>query len=346
DAPAGLTRAGRLAVNRHHVDTGRMPNWPEMERAVHPAPASVDPETERAYFEAQGPVSSALAETLAASDADLALHKPYLFWTTAALASGRTIPTAIWPAAHDEPALRLPAVGAALASADGLVFGSDAARRLTEQIHPVAHKRQIVLGVGVEPHAGDAETAARAVGIDDGRPWVLCVGRMEPGKGTDTLARLWAGYVAVHKPKHRLVLVGDRNIEIRSDDDLTVVGPVDEETKWGLLRGADVLVHPGRLESFGIVLVEAWAARTPVLVNARCAPTSDQVRLSGGGATFSDPTSFELALDRMLNDPGLRHAMAADGEAHWQRNYTWDRVCGRFMDFCERVVRFAPRART
>ncbi|HCB37519.1 MAG TPA: hypothetical protein DEP66_04815 [Acidimicrobiaceae bacterium] len=344
DAPAGPAHDGRLVVNRHHVDSGRAPGWVELEKRVNKAAGDVDAESERAYFEAQGPLSSALAETLVGSDADLVLHMPYQYATTVQLSQVHNKPTVIWPAAHDDPALRLPAVGGALRAADALVFGTDAERRLTESIHPVSHLRQIVLGVGVGEHPGDAAAAARRVGIDDGRPWVLCVGRMLPGKGTEALASLWSQYARRRRPEHRLVLVGDRDVDIAAGGDLVVVGGVDEETKWGLLRGADLLVHPGTLESFGIVLLEAWAAGTAVLVNAGCEPTSDHVRSSRGGASYSDHATFDRAMSRLLGDAALRARMAAAGAAYWHANYTWDLVARRFMDFCERVVRFSPRA--
>ncbi len=344
--PAGITQQDRLTVHRHHVDSGRTSAWRELERAVDNTPKFITEAKAQEYLVAQGPVSSSLADCLAGSDADLALHMPYPYWTTLALAPRQQKPTLIWPAAHDEPGLRLPTVRSALCAVDGLVFSSEASRRLTESTHPVAHKRQMVLGVGVQdmPDA-TAQAAAQTIGIDDGRPWIVCVGRMLPGKGTHTLAQLWANYVRQHKPEHRLVFAGEPSLKIKTDNHTVIAGEVDEKTKWGLIRGADVLIHPGRLESFGIVLLEAWATSTPVLVNAYCPATSDHVKDSGGGAMFRDQGSFTAALKNMLTNHELREQLATNGNNHWRNKYTWHKITPRFMNFCQQIQKFHKPAK-
>ncbi len=343
--PAGITYQDKLAVHRHHVDSGRTSAWPKLERAVNNTPRFITAAKAREYLLAQGPVSSSLADCLAGSAADLALHMPYPYWTTLALIGQQRIPTVMWPAAHDEPGFKLSTVREALCAVDGLVFGSEAERRLTQVNHAIAHKRQIMLGVGVEvPNpAANATNAAVEVGIDDGRPWIVCVGRMQPGKGTHTLAQLWSNYVRQHKPNHRLIFVGEPNMKIKTDKHTHIAGEVDEQTKWELVRGADVLIHPGRLESFGIVLLEAWASDTPVLVNAYCDATSDHVRNCDGGATFHDKHSFNTELHAMLTNTEYRQQLAQNGHAYWQNNYTWEKITPRFMDFCQKIQKFSTK---
>ncbi len=351
--PAGITYRDKLAVHRHRVDSGRTSAWPKLERAVENTPKFITAAKAQEYLVAQGPVSSSLADCLAGSTADLALHMPYPYWTTLALIGQQRIPTVMWPAAHDEPGLKLPTVREALCVVDGLVFGSEAERRLTQTNHAIAHKRQIVLGVGVQdPNQGndsaqgsDPNQAAAAVGADDGRPWIVCVGRMLPGKGTHTLAQLWSNYVRQHKPDHRLIFVGEPNLKIKTNKHTHIAGEVDEQTKWELIRGADVLIHPGRLESFSIVLLEAWASNTPVLVNAYCDATSDHVRNSNGGAIFRDTHSFNTELHAMLTNAQHRQQLAQNGHAYWQNNYTWQKITPRFMDFCQRIQKFSTKTR-
>ncbi len=346
ELPAGLQEEDGLMVHRHPTDKGRGVVTSELSKQIHNSPGSLDLAESDAYFEAIGPVSSSLADCLAGSDADLALHIPYEFWTTTSLARNRHIPTVIWPAAHNDPVLSLASVRSALCAVDGLVFSSEASRRLTESTHPVAHKRQMVLGVGVQdmPDA-TAQAAAQTIGIDDGRPWIVCVGRMLPGKGTHTLAQLWANYVRQHKPEHRLVFAGEPSLKIKTDNHTVIAGEVDEKTKWGLIRGADVLIHPGRLESFGIVLLEAWATSTPVLVNAYCPATSNHVKDSGGGAMFRDQGSFTAALKNMLTNHELREQLATNGNNHWRNKYTWHKITPRFMNFCQQIQKFHKPAK-
>ncbi len=353
DLPAGLSEEDGLSIHRHLTDTGRGVVAYELSQQIHRSPTSLSLAESDTYFQTLGPVSSSLVDCLAGSTADLALHMPYEFWTTTSLARNRHIPTVMWPAAHNDPVLLLASVREALCVVDGLVFGSEAERRLTQTNHAIAHKRQIVLGVGVQdPNQGndsaqgsDPNQAAAAVGADDGRPWIVCVGRMLPGKGTHTLAQLWSNYVRQHKPDHRLIFVGEPNLKIKTNKHTHIAGEVDEQTKWELIRGADVLIHPGRLESFSIVLLEAWASNTPVLVNAYCDATSDHVRNSNGGAIFRDTHSFNTELHAMLTNAQHRQQLAQNGHAYWQNNYTWQKITPRFMDFCQRIQKFSTKTR-
>lgn len=342
--PPGTVELEGVTVHRHKVDRGRSPSWPVMNEALEASLDAFDEFTEFDYLGAQGPVSYGLAEAIKHSDADVVLFKPYLYWTTAVAARDCNKPTIIWPAAHDETYVRMRSMGNTFLSADGLIFGSEAERRLVHSCHNVTHLRQLVLGCGIDVCDGEPADAAKAIGIDADRPWVLCLGRIEYGKGAPQLYEMWNAYAATHPVEHQLVMVGENVASLTSSDGVTVVDGVDEATKWGLLRGADVLVHPSRLESFGMVVTEAWAAGTPVLVNGLCGPTFDHVRQSGGGMWFLTKHDFADAMNAMLSDDERRAQMAAAGQRFAAQRYSWDQIISRFTGFCERIVRFSPRA--
>ena len=61
-----------------------------------------------------------------------------------------------------------------------------------------------------------------------------------------------------------------------------MLGPVDEATKWSLLRHAEALVSPSPYESFSLVLMEAWQAGTPVLgIGGLVLPSIQMLAASG-----------------------------------------------------------------
>ena len=76
--------------------------------------------------------------------------------------------------------------------------------------------------------------------------------------------------------------------------------PVDEADKWDIVRDALVAVSPSALESFSLVVVEAWVDRVPVLVNGACGPTREHCERSGGGLWFTSYPEFEAVLDRLV----------------------------------------------
>jgi glycosyltransferase involved in cell wall biosynthesis len=344
--PQGIEIINGVTVHRHHVDSGRTAEWGPLNERVKASPTTIDPVSEAAFFATQGPVSSALARAVARSDAELIVFAPYLFWTTVGVLGAVAERALVVPAAHDEPFLRLPSVQAVLTAAKGLVYGCAAERALLESVMPVAHLPHTVLGWGIDAPADAGESSpgdrqslvADGYLPDDGRPYVLCVGRIEHAKGTVGLAAFWRAYQERLGSDHRLVLMGECNAEIATDDNLVVVENADDATKWRLLRGADVMITPSAMESFSLVVFEAWAAGTPVLVNRHCGATHDHARHSGGGLWYGNYPEFEVSLSRLLADSDLRQTLARRGEEYGRTHYSWDAIVERFRRLCERVV--------
>jgi glycosyltransferase involved in cell wall biosynthesis len=79
------------------------------------------------------------------------------------------------------------------------------------------------------------------------------------------------------------------------------------------------------------VLLEAWLAGTPVLVNGHCAVTREHCLASNGGLFFSTLTEFVGGLEYLLADREMALRMARNGRRYVLANYTWDRVVPRYV---------------
>lgn len=338
ELPAGSAVEAGVHVHRFPVTGTRHPRFDRLSPAVLHDPEGAVGEAERRWIDRQGPVSPALLDAIRSTDADLVAFYPYLYHPTVAgvpLAAGRAV---MHPAAHDEAPIRLPLFRDVFAGVDGFVFQTDGERALVEGLFPIADRRQIVLGLGVEPAEGDAEAARAALGLD-GRPYLVCVGRVDDGKGIQTLTRFFAAYKERRPGPLALVLVGPVVDRPGPHPDIVVTGPVAEAVKWGVLRGADALVNPSGYEAFSLVLIEAWSAGVPVVVNARCAATLEHVERSGGGLAFESYAAFEVVLDRLTGDAHLRAALAAAGGAYVAERFLWPAVIDRYTAFLEGVRR-------
>jgi glycosyltransferase involved in cell wall biosynthesis len=343
--PAGRSVEAGVSVHRHRSAAGRDVRFDELSRDVLDEPARRPRAAQEAWLERQGPVCPAAVDGALDEDADLVVATPYLFWPTVDTARrappGRFV---LHPAAHDEPPIRLPLFAAVFGAAAGLAFYTDAERRLVERLFPALSARpQLVIGVGIDPvDAVDDAAFRRSSGIGD-RPYLLCLGRVDEGKGTAVLARFFAAYKRRRPGPLRLVFAGPVVNPPADHPDVVVTGPLDEADKWSALAGAAALVNPSANESFSIVLLEAWAARRPALVNARCAATAEHARRSRAGLAFGGYATFEAAVDRLLGDPAAARAMGEAGRAYVETSFGWEAVTGRYRRWLEGVRSAGPR---
>src|SRR6202035_2240089 len=119
--------------------------------------------------------------------------------------------------------------------------------------------------------------------------------------------------------------------------DVVVTGAVDEADKWSLLEGATAFVQPSPHEAFSIVLMEAWSRALPVVVNARCAATSEHCKRSGGGLAFGSYAEFEAVVDRLMADEALRAILGRRGREFVHANFRWPTIIDRYARFVEAV---------
>ncbi len=333
---------GTVAINDvtvHRFSAGsRHPDFDELSQPVLSDPARTSMAVAEDWIDLQGPVIPGALDAAEASDADVIVAYPYLYWPTVAGVRrlGRRI--VLQAAAHDEPPIRLPVFETVFAANGGMVFQTNAERRLVERLFPAGLTTpQAIIGLGVEPAPGDPGVARVALGLGD-RPYVLCVGRVDEHKGTTILAEWWAAYKARRHGPLALVYAGPIADPPPPHPDLIVAGPVDEGVKWGALRGATALIQPSPFEAFSLVLVEGLAVGTPALVNAFCGPTAEHCALSGGGVAYDGYAMFEAVLDALVADPDLAARLGANGTAYVDRLFRWPALTARYRRFLQTVA--------
>ena len=301
------------------------------------APSEATRREAQRWVDLNGPVAPDLVEALCDSDADVVAFYPYLFYPTVRGITRCPQPSVLHPAAHDEPALYLPVFRGTFASADGLCYHTTAERRLVQRVHPTAESPQVVLGLGVGEAAGAGRPGGEVLGIGD-RPYVVSVGRVDEHKGSKMLATYFSTYKERHPGPLALVLVGPVSAKIPPHPDIVVTGVVDEADKWDIVHDATVSVSPSALESFSLVVLEAWVDAVPVVVNAACDPTREHCERSGGGLWFGSYREFEAVLDRLLAEPELRRRLGERGRAYVDRHYQWPVLIERYARFLGQVV--------
>jgi glycosyltransferase involved in cell wall biosynthesis len=333
--PPGTTVDNGVTVRRFRSESGRHPRFNALSHAVLGAPERASTADQRRWLDLQGPCSAGLLAATGSTDADLVAFSPYLFQPSVqgvpAVGPHRAV---FHPAAHDEPPLRLPVMRKVFAGAAGFVFYTHSERRLVEARFGVGAKPQLVLGLGVEEHPGRAGDARTRLGLGQA-PYLLSVGRVDNGKGTGALVEFFAAYKARHPGPLRLVVAGDVVDPPTAHDDVVLPGRIDDETKWGLMRGATAFVNPSAFESFSLVVIEAWRAGAPVVVNGRCEATREHCERSGGGLWYQSFAEFEVTIDRLVRDDALRARLATAGGDYVRASFEWPGLIDRYATFLE-----------
>jgi glycosyltransferase involved in cell wall biosynthesis len=118
------------------------------------------------------------------------------------------------------------------------------------------------------------------------------------------------------------------------------LGRVSDDEKAQLYRTADVYVSPATGgESFGIVLLEAMAAGTPI-VASDIHGYKGVLRRGREGLLVPprEPKELAGAIARLLRDDELRADMGRAGAARAQ-GFSWERVTAKVDDYYSMVIR-------
>ena len=340
--PPGQEVIAGVRVTRFASEAGREPSFHPLSASLLADPCRVSLTDAERWVDLQGPVVPELTEAAVGASVDALIFYPYLYYPTVRVIDRVATPTVLHPAAHDEPALRLPVFPRVFGAAQGLVFQTESERDLVQRVFPVASHRQLLLGLGVDDPdlLAEATSPAEVPGgtVVPADPYLLCLGRVDRHKGSHLLAALFSSYKERHPGPLRLVFAGPVVDAPAHHADIDVVGPVPDSEKWTLLGRAAALVSPSAWEAFSLVVAESWSARTPVLVNAACAATSEHCRRSGGGLAFRSFADFEAMVDLLQADERTRVELGRRGRAYVDRWFRWPRVIDRYATFVETVA--------
>lgn len=195
-------------------------------------------------------------------------------------------------------------------------------------------------------------------GLDGG--FVLNVGGIHERKNIPGLIRAFAGLVKDHGYTGRLVITGNVSrgdyqkrmkkicdTEVRRTgmgDRIVFTGFIDDDDLDVLLDLGELLVYPSFYEGFGIPILEAMRAGTPVVTsNVTAMP-----EVAGDAAVLVDPSDIEAMTSGMANvlkDDQLRARLIENGKRH-VAGYSWERNWKEYLAVYEEVLRtpVAPMA--
>ncbi len=211
----------------------------------------------------------------------------------------------------------------------------------------VAPREVVVIGAGLEPLPPATDVNRVDVNFDLTLPYVLFIGRASYDKGAIHAAQAVLS-LCRQGMDLCLVLIGQTSprfqrflakLTAQEKQVIRPLGIVDEATKHALLEKSALLMLPSRTDSFGIVLLEAWAHGKPVVAaRAGGIPGVVDDGLNGFLIPFGDTRELAAAARMLLEDEQLSQHMGEMGRRKVEAQYNWEHATDQMLDLYQSLI--------
>ncbi len=223
-------------------------------------------------------------------------------------------------------------------------------KRLTDS--GILHSKIKVVGCGVDVEAYeniDRDQYRRKLNIDENEILIGYIGRIQKHKSIDVLIKAFGLLPASSNVK--LLIAGHGNEHM---DELYAIATesvtnyeqkilfqtdISEDEKTKLFHALDIFVLPSVSESFGIVFLEAWACKKPIIgmnIGAIASVISD----NKDGLLVSPNNVTDLAdkIYKLAEDSKLRMQLGFNGYQKVKKKYTWDTIAFHYRKAFEDAI--------
>lgn len=219
----------------------------------------------------------------------------------------------------------------------------------------VPSDRVVLQGLGVDPRectGGNRDAARESWNVRPGEVVVGHLGNNSLEKGTVDLLRA-AEVLWNRGTEFSVVLAGPEMPNFRrfiaNFGGVTRVrrlGVLTGEQKRDFFAGIDMFALPSRSDSFGLVLLEAWANGLPNVAYAAGGP-ADLLCDGYDGllARCGDVDELAAAIARLIGDSDLRQRLGAEGRCRVAHEFRWENKLRLVGDAMQEAVRGASKAR-
>ena len=187
-----------------------------------------------------------------------------------------------------------------------------------------------------DPETDEAEPATTS---PHERPYFLFVGRLELIKGLDDVIPEFRDFEGAD-----LLIAGDGEhaealrAQARGNERVKFLGRLAPEELGRYYAHARALIVPSICyETFGIILIESFRHRTPVIAR-RVGPLPEIVERAGGGLTFETRDELRSCLDSMLSDDDRRARMSASAYDAFLEHWTESRVVPEYLQLVRQAA--------
>ena len=285
------------------------------------------------WLKYQGPYVPSMMEYISAQQHE---YSAFIFFTLLYYTACKGLEVAgsksiLVPTLHDEKAMYYPYYKDYYNMAKHIFFLTRAESHIAEKLFHSPTISTTVIGAGVKVPEVSEPTQAWLIDNGISKPYLIYIGRVDQHKGTDDMIRFFQEFNGSMQLAYQLVVVGAGKPPSFTDTAQVIcTGFIEEDVKWKLLKGAQMLIMPSRYESLSLVLLEAMAYGKPVLANQLCDVLAEHIRNSEGGATFTNATDFSSALKDLLLNENKYKVASVQAVNYVRTQYSWEAVTSHF----------------
>jgi glycosyltransferase involved in cell wall biosynthesis len=293
---------------------------------------SINEEEMSEWFKRQGPYCPDLIEFIKQNEKsyEVFIFMTYLYYTTIYGIDKVKHKSICVTTLHDEPPAYFPVFKKTLTNEITYSFNTPEERDLFKKIYSFEPDKYSVIGLHVDAPVIPSLPPSSF-------EYIIYIGRIDAGKGVFTLIEQFTEWKLKMNSSVKLILVGGGEHDDARNKDIIYTGYISEEEKINYLRHALFLVNPSHLESFSIVVMEAWLLQVPVLVNSDSEILRAHCNRSNAGLYYSDQDSFSATMNYLLSYPEKRAKMGINGKNYVEKNYTREIVRKKLFSLVESI---------
>jgi len=237
----------------------------------------------------------------------------------------------------------------ALRKSKRIIAISESTKRDLIELYKISPEKISVIYQGVDSRfyqdmSNEKNSMLKPLYVDG--DFALFVGLTRPRKNVDRLVRAFAKVLPSLKTGAKLVLAGKidtRFLDVRRlaerlniSDSVVQLGFVSEDQLLALYKTACCFVFPSLYEGFGLPVLEAMAAGTPVITSR----VSSLPEVAGDAALLVNPYNVDEiaeAMYKLFTDASFRDKLRQKGKER-SKQFTWRKCAQKTLKVYEEVL--------
>ncbi len=215
-------------------------------------------------------------------------------------------------------------------------------------LYNVPDEKIDVVNNGIFPEVYDAVIDSgevkRSYGIHPFAPLVFFIGRMEYQKGPDMLVDA-VPHVMADKWGAQFIMAGEGSMKSELQAKAAALnlpvkflGYIPDSEYIRLLHASDVIVIPSRNEPFGLVLLEAWSAKRPVVVSDVGGLAENVDNFANGVKVYQNPESIAWGINYILNGCNGVNTYGWNGWKKVDAMFRWNVSARKMLEVYKKVM--------